>query len=308
MSTIHESRLDLNLLMVFHAVYTERSVTRAAARLGVTQSGVSHSLAKLRDLFGDDLLVRAGGSMVPTPRAEQLHAAVRDVIDMVESQVLPIADFRPATANRVFSTTMSDLSEVVALPPLIKSLRHEAPGCTLRNVRVPTSELAQVLESGRAELAIGNFVAPQGTLYQQTLYMHDFAVLASAQHPRVRKQLNLQRYLTEEHVVATMGSDEHLVTTGLAPRALRRRVAVTVGGIMSIPWLISGTELLATVPTHLARIACERFELRSFALPLSVPPYAIKTYWHPRSHSDSGHRWFREHVYDVMRSYPKWRN
>lgn len=144
-------------------------------------------------------------------------------------------------------------------------------------------------------------VAEHGTLYQQALYMDDFAVLAWAGHPRLRRQLSLERYLGEQHVVAASGSDEHLVATGLAPRSLRRRVALTVGGMMSIPWLLPRTELLATVPSHLARMACEQFDLRRFPLPVAVPPYAIKTYWHPRSHSDPGHRWFREHVFKVMR-------
>lgn len=107
-------------------------------------------------------------------------------------------------------------------------------------------------------------------------------------------------------MVAETGSDDHLRTTGLVPRGLQRKAAVTVGGILSIPWLLPGTELLATVPSHLATIACRRFGLQSFKLPLDVPPYAIKTYWHPRSHSDAGHRWFRELVYGVMVRYPDW--
>jgi DNA-binding transcriptional LysR family regulator len=306
MSSIHDSRLDLNLLLVFAAVYTERSATRAAAKLRMTQSGVSHALAKLRQLFGDDLLVRAGGTMVPTPRADQLYAAVRGVIETVESQVLPIAEFDPGKARREFITTMSDLSEVISLPPLMESLRHAAPGCTIRNVRAPGHELAQVLESGRAELAIGNVVSPASTLYQQAMYTHDFAVIAWSQHPRIRKQLSLERYLAEQHAVAAAESDEYLVGMGLAPRSLQRRVGVTVGGFMTIPWLIQHTELIATVPTQLAEMACKRFSLRAYPLPFTVTPYSIKTYWHPRSHSDSGHRWFREHVKTVMRPYPNW--
>jgi DNA-binding transcriptional LysR family regulator len=201
---------------------------------------------------------------------------------------------------------VSDMAEVVALPPLMKALISQAPGCTIRNLRLSTTEITDALETGRAELAIGNVFEPQSNLYQQTLYMHDYAVLAWEDHPRLRKTLSLERYLAESHVVAETGSEDHLRSTGLGPRGLRRRVEATVGGLMSIPWLIPGTELLATVPSHLAHIACDRFSLRSFPLPFPVPSYAIKTYWHPRSHSDAGHRWFREHVYEVMRTYPEW--
>jgi DNA-binding transcriptional LysR family regulator len=306
MREIHAADIDLNLLVLFHVVYMERSVTRAAEKLRVTQSAASHSLAKLRQLFQDDLLVRASGKMVPTPRADQLFEAVSVMIDALESRILPVANFEPRTARREFSTAMSDMAEVVALPPLMQALRRQAPGCTIRNVRVTTSEITDALETGRAELAIGNVFEPQSNIYQQTLYMHDYAVLAWERHPRLRKGLTLERYLAEPHVVAETGSEDHLRTTGLSPLGLRRRTEVTVGGLMSIPWLLPDTDLLATVPSHLGRIACKKFGLRAHALPFQVPAYAIKTYWHPRSHSDAGHRWFREHVYQVMRSYPEW--
>lgn len=306
MRDIHDANLDLNLLLVFHLVYSERSVSRAAEKLSITQSAVSHSLAKLRRLFQDDLLVHAGGTMVPTPRADQLFLSVRDVIDLIENRVLPVAHFEPGTAKREFSTIMSDMAEVVALPPLLRSLGRVAPGCTLRNVRLPTSEITQALETGRAELAIGNVFEPHSNIYHQTLYTHDFAVLAWSGHPRLRKTLTMERYLAERHVVAATGSDDHLVSIGLAPLGLHRQIELTVGGLMAIPWLLPDTELLATVPSHLARIACEKFGLRSFPLPVPVPSYAIKTYWHPRSHSDVGHRWLREHVFEVMHGYPGW--
>src|SRR6218665_2041885 len=122
----------------------------------------------------------------------------------------------------------------------------------------------------------------------------------------MKQRLSLAQYLDEAHVVAQTGSDDHLRSTGLAPHNVTRRVGVTVGGPLSIPWLLPGTDLLATVPTHLATIACGKFGLRQFPLPLKVPSYAIKTYWHPRSHSDTGHRWLREMVYQVMHSYPAW--
>jgi len=306
MSTAHFAGVDLNLLVLFHTVFSERSASKAAERLGMTQSGVSHALKKLRRLFQDDLFVRAGGTMLPTPRAEALHEAVRDVINTIEDRILPVASFAPSTASREFNTAMSDMGEVVSLPPLMQALKGVAPRCTIRNLRLKTTELEDALQDGRTELAIGNVYEPKTNIYQQTLYMHDYAVLACRSHPRLRRGLALQRYLDEQHLVVETGSDEHLRTTGLLPRGLNRHAAVTVGGLLSVPWLLRGTELLATVPTHLATISCDLYGLQSFPLPLEVPPYAIKTYWHPRSHSDVGHRWFRELVYEVMRRYPEW--
>src|SRR5688572_18201639 len=108
MSEIHSTDIDLNLLVLFHTVFSERSASKAGERLGLTQSAVSHSLKKLRHLFQDDLFVRAGGMLLPTPRAEELHEAVRDVIETVERKILPVASFVPSTARREFVTAMSD--------------------------------------------------------------------------------------------------------------------------------------------------------------------------------------------------------
>lgn len=306
MQPTHIKNVDLNLLLLFHAVFTERSVSKAGQVLGMSQSGVSHALSNLRQLFQDDLFVRASGAMLPTPRAELLHEAVKELIELLEQRILPVAKFEAATARREFSTAMSDMAEVVALPPLMRAIKQRAPHCTLRNVRIKTVEIEDALESGKTELAIGNVYEPKSNIYQQTLYMHDYAVLACHTHPRLKRGLTLEHYLAEGHLVVETGSDEHLRVTGLLPRGIRRRVEVTVGGLLAVPWLLQGTELLATVPTHLSRSTCALFELQAFPLPLEVPAYAIKTYWHPRSNTDPGHRWFRELVYEVLRQYPEW--
>jgi DNA-binding transcriptional LysR family regulator len=251
--------------------------------------------------------VRAGGALLPTPRAEALHEAVRDVIETVERRILPVASFDPASARREFVIAMSDLGEVVALPALMEAFKLQAPACTLRSLRLANAEIEDALESGRTDLGLGNVYEPRTNIYQQTLYLHDYAVLAWRAHPRLKRGgLTLERYLAEPHLVVETGSDEHLRSTGLAPRGIRRKASVTVGGLLSVPWLLPGTELLATVPTHLARVAAQHYPLRVLALPFEVPAYAIKTYWHPRAHSDAGHRWFRELVYEVMRRYPQW--
>ena len=307
MKNIHVSGLDLNLLLLFHEAYSERSISRAALKLGITQSAVSHSLARLRRHFQDDLLVRSGGHMVPTPRAETLAMAVRELLDTLENRVLPLPQFEPHNAKKVFTLVMSDMGELVSLPPLMQALHRQAPGSSLHSLRLATSEIIAALESGRADLAIANVFEPQSNIYQQTLYQHDYAVMASASHPRLQQGLTLQGYLAERHIVADTGSDDYLRHTVLSPRGLQREVAATVGGLMTIPWLLESTDLLATVPTHLARVAGPKFNLQAFALPFAALPYAIKTYWHPRSNSDVAHRWFRGLVYDVMHSYPEWK-
>ncbi|HEY8358545.1 MAG TPA: LysR family transcriptional regulator [Ramlibacter sp.] len=306
MRAAHLSKIDLDLLRAFDALMNERSVTRAAEQLGMTQSGLSHALGRLRDAFHDDLLVRSGPQMVPTARALELHDAVRGMLEILEQKIMPVARFDPAVSQRQFTTAMSDMAEVVALPPLMARMQEAAPGCTLRNRRLPNPELTSALESGVVELAVGNVFEPSANIYQQTMYRHDYAVLACALNTRLSPRLTLAEYLALPHVVATIGADEHLEQTALGPRGLQRHIALVVGGTMSIPWILPGTELIATVPSHLARLVRGVLPIQVHSLPLDAPPFAIKTYWHPRSQTDPGHRWFRELVFEVMHDYPEW--
>ncbi len=310
MKTLHTEGLDLNLLMLFHRVWVERSVSRAAERLGLTQSATSHGLARLRLLLGDPLFVRAGGAMLPTPRATALARPVQEMIERLERDIFPSAHFEAANAQREFSIALSDLGEIVTLPYLLQEFAQRAPWCTLRSTRLPNSAIEDALETGAIEFAMGNVFEPKRNCFQQTLYTHDYRVIAWTGHPRLGKvagkRLSLAQYQQERHLVAEVGSEDHLRRHGLQPRGLQRTVAATVGGLLSLPWLLPETELIATVPSHLAQVACGRFALQQFALPLAVPPYAIKTYWHARMHSDPGHRWFRETAYELLRHYPEW--
>ncbi len=306
MSPIHTNGIDLNLLVLFHQVWSERNVSRAAERLGLTQSAASHGLSRLRLLFADQLFVRSGGAMLPTPRADALAIPIQDVIERLQRDIIPRSLFVAATAPQAFTVALSDLGEIVSLPHLLREFEQRAPHCSLRSVRVPNSEIEGALEAGSIDLAIGNVFEPKRNCFQQTLYTHDYRVVVWDKHPRLGKRLTLAQYQQERHLVADTGSDHHLRTHGLAPGRVQRDVVATVGGLLSIPWLLPETALLATVPSHLAKVACGRFPLRHFALPFDVPAYAIKTYWHARMQSDEAHRWLRETTYEVLRHYPTW--
>ncbi|UUX97556.1 LysR family transcriptional regulator [Aquabacterium sp. J223] len=297
-------QIDLDLLRAFLVVMSERSVSRAADALGMTQSGLSRALARMRKVFRDDLLVRSGAAMVATPRGLELTQAVRDVLALLEQRVLPVAGFEPARAQREFLTAMSDISEVYALPPMLAALRRDAPGCTLRNRHVRNTDLMQALEVGEVELAFGNVSGPASSMYQQTLFHSGFVVLAAAGHPRLRGRLSRQQYESESHVVVPSGADDHLHNSGLSPLGVRRRIALVAGGTMSLPWMLCGTELLATVPSVVGELVRGRLPLKAHPLPFAVPPLSINTYWHPRSHTDPGHRWLRELIFEVLHAPP----
>ena len=306
MNAMHIDKLDLNLLLLFDRLWAERSVTRAADRMGLTQSAVSHGLARLRTLFNDRLFVRAGGQMLPTPRAAELASTVQEVMQRLERELFPRTHFEPASAQRSFSVALSDLGETVMLPALLQAFAQQAPGCQLRSVRLPIDSIEDALASGAVDLAVGNVFEPRRNGFQQTLYAHDYRVIAWDSHPRLGARLSLAQYQAERHLVADVGSDEHLRQQGLQAQGVQRKVAARVGGLLSLPWLLPETELIATVPSHLAHSASGRFPLQHWPLPLVVPGYAIKSAWHARMQGDSGHRWFRDLVYQQMRHYPDW--
>lgn len=305
MSTVHPLlSLDLNLLRVFDEIYAHRNLTQPAERLGVTQSALSHNLRRLREIFHDELFVRQGMSMEPTARANALHAPVRRIMETVSSEVLAMSHFEPGSAQREFSLAMVDMAEVVFLPPLMQHLKKHAPGCKICTRRMPNEGIADALEAGSIELAIGNITAVKDSIYRQTLFQHDYVVLASKRHPRIRSTLSWKAYQAEEHVVVTSGSDDHLRSSILDPKGISRQAFVTVGGFLSVPWLIKDTDLLATVPTRLSEDIAQVTNLKQFPLPERTPSYGLYSLWHARQHNDPGHRWLRESIFTLMHKYP----
>lgn len=172
--------LDMNLLRVFEALLCERSVTRAAHSLGMTQSATSHALNRLRQFFDDPLFVKAGHAMEPTPKAESLQPAVFDIMATVRQRIHTQSVFQPDTASREFVLCIYDLGELVFLPTLLQRLRREAPHCSLRTMQAPAEQIEELLRDSTANLAIGSYrTAPDG-LYKQRLFMHSFITIAQA--------------------------------------------------------------------------------------------------------------------------------
>jgi DNA-binding transcriptional LysR family regulator len=305
MHALHRRNLDLNLLVLFHAVFVERSVTVAAQRLGMSQSALSHGLARLRRTFQDDLFVRSGLSITPTLRAQELYDPIREILDKIHGDVLPAVGFDPTKDAREFRIGASDAGEIVVLPTLIRRLTDLAGRCTVKAVRLDDVDTAAALEQGVIELAVGSLPQRPQHLYEQLLYHHDYIVIGCKEHPRLTDDLSPEAYLREGHIVVSSGTDRHLVSTGLAPLGLKRRIITTVGGFLGLPWLMEGSHWIATVPTHIGHAFARRFPLRCVALPIRVPPYPITSHWHPRSHHDPGHRWMRHMVFDLMRRYPE---
>jgi DNA-binding transcriptional LysR family regulator len=296
MHTMHDRPLagvDLNLLVLLRALLTERHVTRAAAQVGLSQSAASHALARLRTLYGDELLVRHGRSLAPTPRALAILPELERGLAQLGATISGQPAFDAATAQRVFTLGMADYGQAVLLGPLLKELGRTAPGVNLSVI--VGLELNELLDNGSIELAVqvGGRLAP--TLRARRLFSDRFACLVRRGHPDVGKKVSLERYLALRHVVvAPSGSPGSVVDSALAERGLSRNIALRVTSFLIAPLVVAESDFMNTGPERLALRVAELYGLRVLPPPLRLPAFAMHLGWHARFDGEPGHRWLRD--------------
>ena len=313
-------RLDLNLVVAFDALLRERSVTRAAARLGVTQSAVSHALRRLRELLGDPLMVRSGHGMALTPRAEALVVPLRSGLLALSRALSQPTAFDPRSARRTFSLASLDLFDLLVLPQLLPRLRREAPGIDLSVVPAADRRLSERLETGEIDLAITvqmhaadeAITASGAGLLQTTLFRDGLCCLLRAGHPAlVRKagrarrkdaKLTLDSYVALAHVlVSPRGQGPGLVDEVLAQRGLKRRIALRVPNFYSALAIVAQSDLVLTAPRPLAGLASPA-KVAALPTPLPLPEHSVNLVWHERFGHEPGQRWLREQTLEAARA------
>ena len=306
MNNMHTDQLDLNLLTVFDALLREESVTKTSESLGLTQSATSHALNRLRVYFDDPLFVKVGPRMEPTSKAAGLRQAVLDVVSQVRQQILPGVRFDPVATKRSFTICMTDMGELVFLPPLLQRFKREAPQCTLRTLQVPVEQIEGLLASGEADLALGSIrTVPQG-LYQQRLFLHRFRTIASVHNRNIGETLTLEQFQAHPHIVVSLtGRTTESYDRALETQGVQRRIAVITPHFLMVPLLMNKhPDLLATVPEALAEVFGGIHLVRSFEPPLPVPAFPLNQHWHPRFHHDPALIWLRDRVKRTFESYP----
>jgi DNA-binding transcriptional LysR family regulator len=286
--------IDLNLLVVFDAMVEHRSVTRAGEAIGLSQPAMSAAVARLRTLFGDALFVRSGPEMKSTPRALELAAPVRRVIETVRGEILQRSSFDPATTERTFTIITPDIGEINFVPKLLTRLAQEAPAAHLRAVAKPRPAAAEGLESGEAELAVGYFPDLQKAgFFQQKLFDNPHVCIVRRRHPVIGARITLKEYLAASHAVVRPDGREHVFEQFLQQRGLQRRVLVELSHFMSLLPVIEGSDLIATVPRDLADV-CQRYaDVRIVEPPIKSPVIAVHQFWHLRFHKDPANMWLR---------------
>lgn len=298
MKEIDLRKIDLNLLVVFDVLMAERSVTRAAARLARTQSAVSHSLARLREQVGDPLLVKVGGRMTPSPRAEALSGEVRSVLASIRRVLAAPQPFEPGRSTRVFRVAIPDLSASL-FAALAADAALEAPAVALEWVVRDAGTLLAVAE-GRVDVALmpsavrlpeGVEGAEAGTLRWATFARHD--------HPAMRDWGKVA-WARWPHVVVRVG--EHMPSPVESAPGIRgtRRVGAWVPHFSAVAPLLARTDLLATLPLVVMADALERYGLIALPPPFPLPPMPHRLVWSSRLAGEPGLRWIRERVLRVF--------
>ena len=289
--------LDLNLLVVFDAMVTHRSVTKAGQALGLSQPAMSAAVSRLRTQLVDPLFVRSGSVMKPTPRALELTEPVRRIVDIVKTDVLQRARFDPQTTTRMFTIAMPDIGEVNFLPKLLERFATEAPGAKMRTIAQPRTSAAEALESGLADLAVGYFPDLQRAgFYQQKLFDNSHVCLLRIDHPTLGPRLTLKDYLAASHAVVRPEGREHVFDQFMQQRGLRRQVAVELSHFMSLLPMLECSDLIATVPRDLADVCIRYGTLRVAEVPVKSPLIAVHQFWHSLVHKDPANTWLREVV------------
>ena len=300
--------VDLNLFLVFQAIYSARSVTVAGDRLGMTQSAVSNALKRLRERFNDPLFVRTPQGMVPTAVATRLIEPVEEGLAKLNQAIGQTRHFEPATATQLFRIAINDIGQLVLMPPLLVAVQAMAPGVRFETVEVSPANCRQLLVEGRVDLAIGSWQPMGHGIYQQRLFEESYVALLSTKHPLTSERLELSEYLAAEHIVyRPSGASYDALQDTLADLHVlhQRKVVLTAAHALGLSSMVASSNLLLSVPERLAQtMAQPRSDLRIAKLPFDVAPFPIKQQWHEQFHTDAAHQWLRQLVFERFNDLP----
>ncbi len=295
MKTVHLSRIDLNLFVVFDAVYTEGGITRAAKRLSLTQPAISHALNRLRELFGDPLFVRQGKAMIATPLARAMIDPVRQSLQGLETTLQRVDRFDPATAHKHFTVGMRDVRELTALPAVMRAIARAAPLIDISTVRAERKQLEAELAAGALDAAIDVRLALSDEILRQRIDSERLVVVARRAHPMVKRGLSLKTYLAQDHIlVSSRRRGFGVEDFELSRHNLKRRIRLRCQHYFAACRVVSETDLIVTMAERYARMVNPLFGNRVLPFPLEFPDYDAYLYWHANADADPANRWLRQ--------------
>ena len=286
--------VDLNLLKAFDALVRERTVTRAASRIGLSQPAMSHALSRLRGVFNDELFVRSGAGMEPTARARAIAPLIASAIEQVEAALRLGAGFDPATSAATFTAGMAEYAEIALVGALARAFARDAPAATLRLLPATGREAADQLERGAADVAVaflGNSLPAH--IDSAVLLRDPFVVVARRDHPVAARPMSLETYAAQRHVlVSPRGATSGALDRILVDFGLKRRIALLVATYLAVPAALARSDLVATVPRRCAELIAATAAVAITPLPIDFA-LTVSMAWHRRAGTDPAQSWLR---------------
>jgi DNA-binding transcriptional LysR family regulator len=294
------NKVDLNLFVVFDAIYTTGNLTRAGEMLHVTQPAVSNALSRLRDLFQDPLFVRTGQSMTPTPVAQNVIGPAREALRLLRQSVQDSDIFDPIKTDKTYNLCMLDLLEASIIPRLLARMASRAPNVHLHNHQMRQQDVVSAMARGHLDFYGDASTFSDPHLCKQRVAQDRFVCVARKDHPHIDDTLTMETFLKLGHIqVDERGEGSSHVDVALEKMGIQRKVVMRGHHFMTVPSVLVKTHLVVCIPFHFAR----HFDLAIYELPFQMPPLEYFLYWHKRADQDHANIWLRQQILEVTRNH-----
>lgn len=302
MSSRPQDHLDTHLLRVLHILLAERSVTRAAMKLGQSQPAISNMLKRLREITGDAILVRGKNGMTPTARGEELLLLAKQALQVLDSIASPAPAFVASQTRRIFHLGAPDYLSVLLIPLIMEKIRIQAPHAGLVVHALNAGfDYTSALESGELDCVIGNWPDLPQHLHLAQLFEDELVCMVNRQHPVVKKGLSLKYYLEMPHLAPTpyMMGHRSIIDSALAEQGLKRKIQMTIPYFGMVPEILSKTDLIFTTSRSFAMQCAKDWPIAVLPVPIAMPKMQFFMLWHERAHAATEVQWLRRVVADA---------
>ncbi len=285
------NKIDLNLFVVFDAIYMQGNLTRAAEVLCITQPAVSNTLARLRLIYDDVLFVRTGKGMVPTPLTENIIPGIQQALHLLSGSLLETQLFDPFTSKKTFKLSMNDMAEAMIMPKLLSQLQEHAPNAGIECCYVPREEIERELAAGTLDIALDAPFVGVGQMQSQALLKQRYACAVRRDHPKIGDSISLGEYLALDHLqVSSRRKGRGYEDIGLNRLGRQRKIKMRVQHYQVAPLLVAQTDMALTMPISMA----QNYDLKVLELPYSLPALDWNIYWHKSADQDQANLWLRK--------------
>jgi DNA-binding transcriptional LysR family regulator len=295
--------LDLNLLVIFRAIYAERNISRAAVALGKSQPAVSNALSRLRVLCNNQLFVPVSGGVRPTKYADTLAPVVQEALLLLEGALKDDQNFAPALAHRTFCINMSDYIQSILLPRLMEWLKESAPAIRITVMSLSPQELPNVWVEGAIDLVIECHELTGNHLYQQKLFEDEFVCLVRKDHPQIGETMTREQFLELRHAAVRLPSVPNLIDIFLAQQGLKRHSVLDIPHCMVAPFIIARTDLITVLPRRQAMDCSAGLPVRILPCPVPLPRFATHQYWLTDVDQEKPHQWLRKAIREFCKGF-----